>query len=119
MTPQPEMKHFSNQGGIASLACNGWIKTDLEVAVAGRYTMELVASGTISDGVYPLVSVKIDDREVGQIQLTTGGWRTYPLEVELVQGTHELALEFVNDFTSPAGEDRNLRVDRVVFSNDP
>ena len=119
MTPQPEMKHFSNQGGIATMACNGWIKTDLQVALAGRYTMELVASGTISDGVYPLLSVKIDDRAVGQIQLNTDGWRTYPLEVELAPGSHELSLEFVNDFNSAAGEDRNLRVDKVVFSAAP
>ncbi len=118
MAPQPQMKHFSNQGGIASLACNGWIKTELEVAVAGRYTMELVASGTISDGVYPLVSVKIDDREVGQVQLTTDGWRTYPLEVELTEGTSEFTLAFVNDSSSAAGEDRNLRVDKVVFSTE-
>jgi len=113
------MKHFSNAGGVASLACNGWIKTDLEVAVAGRYTMELVASGTISDGVYPLVSVKIGDRAVGQIQLTAEGWRTYPLEAELTPGSHELSLEFVNDFNSAAGEDRNLRVDKVVISAAP
>jgi hypothetical protein len=117
MTPQPKMKHYSSQGGVASLNCSGWIKTDLQVAVAGRYSLELVASGSISDGVYPLVAVKIGDQPVGEIQLTTGGWKTYPLEVELAQGTHELAVEFVNDFTSPAGEDRNLRVDRVVFSN--
>jgi len=114
MAPQPGMPFFSNRGGVASLACNGYVKTPIEVAAAGRYTMELVASGTPAAGVYPLVEVAIDGAKLGQVQLTSGAWRSYFLGVSLPAGAHELRLSFVNDFNT-GGEDRNLMLDKVTF----
>ena len=115
MTPQPDMKHFSVRGNSASLACNGYIAAPIRVAAAGRYTMEVVASGTPAEEVYPAVAVLVDGKKVGQLQLTTGGWRTYSLKVDLKEGTHQLALEFTNDHNTPSGEDRNLLLDKVAF----
>ena len=57
------------------------------------------------------------DQKLGEIQLTTEGWRSYPLYVILEQGEHEFSLKFVNDHASPTG-DRNLRLDKAVFYND-
>ncbi len=116
MTPEPEMKHFNNQGGIASMGCNGYIKTTVQVAQTSRYTMELLASGDASDRICPLVEIYSGDRKLGEIQLTTEGWRAYPLAVDLEAGEHELILRFVNDHSSPTG-DRNLRLDKLVFYN--
>jgi hypothetical protein len=115
MTPQPGMSFFSNQGGHAALACNGYVQTAIEVAAAGRYTMELVAAGTPAAGVYPLVEVAVDGKKAGQVQLTSGGWRSYFLDLDLPAGAHELRLSFVNDFNTN-GEDRNLMLDKVAFS---
>ena len=65
MTPQPGMPFFSNQGGFTALACNGYIgERSIQVATAGRYTLELVASGTPAAGVFPLVAVA-DRRPAG------------------------------------------------------
>ena len=114
MTPQPGMGHFRNFGSHVALACNGWVKTPVEVAAAGRYAVELVASGTPAGGVYPLVEVHLDGRRIGQVQLTGGGWRPYWLAVDLPQGRHELALAFVNDLNRN-GEDRNVMLERVTF----
>jgi len=115
MTPQPGMPFFSNRGGRASLACNGYVQTPIEVAAAGRYWLELVASGTPAAGVYPLVDAAIDGKTIGRIQLASGARRSYFLDVDLPAGKHELRLSFVNDF-SANGEDRNLALDKVVFS---
>jgi hypothetical protein len=114
MTPQPGMPFFSNQGGHAALACNGYIQTPIQVAAAGRYSMEVVASGTPVAGVYPLVEVAIDGKKAGQVQLTSGNWRSYFLDLDLPEGNHELRLSFVNDFNT-GGEDRNVMLDKASF----
>jgi hypothetical protein len=117
MTPQPEMKHYRADGSTAYMACNGYIKTTIQVAQSRRYAAELVAAGDDSDGICPLVEVHVDGKKIAQVQLTTEGWRSYPLEFELTRGEHELALWFVNDRSSPSG-DRNLRLDKLVIYND-
>ena len=117
MVPQPDMKHYDSRGGIAYMGCNGYIKTPVKVAKAGQYTMELVASGDASEGICPLVEVYLGEKKLGAIQLTTEGWRTYVLGIDLEAGAHEFSLKFVNDHSSPTG-DRNLRLDKVVFYND-
>jgi hypothetical protein len=117
MTPQPDMPWFSNRGSFASLACSGWIKTPIQVAATGRYTMEVVAGGTPAQGVYPHVEISIDGRKAGEVQLTGGGLRPYPIAIELPEGKHELSLAFTNDL-NVGGEDRNLILDKVVFYKD-
>ncbi len=113
MTPQPDMPHFSKQGSSASLACNGYIERSIQVAAAGRYTLEVIASGTPAAGVFPLIGVAVDSQTVGQVQLTGGSWRSHFLDVDLAAGEHTFRLSFTNDLNA-AGEDRNLRLDKVV-----
>lgn len=114
MTPEPGMNYYDSRGGVAYMGCNGYIKTDIDVAHTARYRIEVLASGDDSDGICPLVELHVDGRKVGQIQLTTEGWRSYPLELQLTEGQHEFSLHFVNDYSSPTG-DRNLRLDKVEF----
>lgn len=114
LTPQPGMQHFSNQGAHAALACNGYIQTPIEIAATGRYTMELVAAGSAAAGVYPLVGVAIDGKTLAQVQLVSGNWRSYFMDLDLPAGSHQLRLAFLNDLNAN-GEDRNLRLDRVAF----
>jgi hypothetical protein len=114
MEPQPDMPHFHDRGTFVSLACNGYVKTPIEVAAAGRYTVQVVASGSRAAGVFPIVEVRVDRKPVGQVQLATTAWRPYVLQFELTEGTHELALAFTNDYNRD-GEDRNVRLDQVLF----
>jgi hypothetical protein len=114
MAPQPGMGWFRADATAACLACSGYIGTKVQVAAAGRYTMEVMASGTPAQGVYPHVEVGLDGQKIGEVQLTGGGWRAYPLSVELPAGEHELRLTFTNDL-NVGGEDRNLMLDKVVF----
>ena len=118
MAPQPGMNHFSVRGTHAALACSGWIATDIEVAAAGRYTAELVASGSAVENVYPHVNILIDGKKAAEVQLTSGGWRPYPVALDLAKGKHELKLEFDNDRQIPGVADRNVMLDKVVFSRE-
>jgi hypothetical protein len=114
MTPQPGMPHFHNRGTYVSIATNGYVETPIRVAAAGRYTMEVVASGTPAQDLFPIVEARINGRAVGQFQLTAGAWRPYSLEFKLTEGSNRLQLAFVNDFNQE-GEDRNLMLDQVTF----
>ncbi len=114
MTPQPGMPHFHNRGTYVSLATTGYVNTPIEVAAAGRYAMELVASGSRAADVLPIVEVRIDGEPVGRVELASTAWRPYVVPVELTEGPHELALAFTNDYNRE-GEDRNLALDKVVF----
>jgi len=115
MAPDPGVTLFSREGGIATLAANGTIRTRIQVARTATYIVELVASGTQVEDVYPLVEVGVDGRKAGAIQLLQAGWSAYRLELELARGQHELALSFVNDACIPGVADRNLQMDKVVF----
>ena len=118
MTPQPGRTQIRNRTSHMSLASEGYITTDIQVAAAGNYVMELVASGSEVHGIYPLVEARIDGKRVGQFQLLVGGWRTYPLEVELHKGSHKLTLDFLNDLYVPGEGDRNVSLDKVIFHRD-
>ena len=48
------------------------------------------------------------------MQLNSGSWRPYSLNMELAAGDHELRLAFVND-ANLGGEDRNLKLNKVTF----
>ncbi len=49
---------------------------------------------------------------------TSGSWRPYPLSVDLSEGDHELTLTFVNDRSVPGVSDRNLVLDKVLFTRE-
>ena len=114
MTPQPGIPHYQAHPTCALMACTGYIRTPIQVATTGHYTLRVVASGSSAGGTYPIVAVQIDREPVGQIELATGNRRPYLLEADLAEGTHELSLKFTND-ANIGGEDRNLRLDKVVF----
>lgn len=115
MTPQPKRNQIQRRSGYMSLASEGWIASEIQVAKSGRYTMELVASGSQANDIYPLIEARVDGRRVGQFQLTVGGWRSYPIDLELAAGSHRLQLEFMNDLYVPGVGDRNVLLDKAVF----
>jgi len=116
--PDPGMQHFRVADGVVSQATNGRIYAPIRIAVVGRYTVELVAKGTPLDGVFPLVDVYLDEGKLGQVQIASESWWSYPLAIELPAGTHELTLEFVNDANRPGEADRNVMYDKLVFYRD-
>lgn len=115
MTPKPNLMHFSRLGTHVAMATNGYVEQVVEVAKSGRYTLELLAGGSEAEGVYPLVEILLDGKKIGQAQLTQSGWKTYPVEVNLESGTHNLRLAFVNDRNIPGVGDRNVQFDKVTF----
>jgi beta-galactosidase len=115
MEPEEGMPHFARRGGIAYLAASGYVQTEIEVARAGRYRVEVIAGGTQAEGVYPAVEVALEDVVLGEVQTTSAGPNSYSLEAELPAGVGTLRLRFTNDLYNPPDEDRNLALDKVIF----
>lgn len=97
-----------------SFATNGTLETDVEFASSGRYGLAVRAAGTPMAGVYPLIEVLLDGRRIGEVQLTSGNWRSYRLTLRASAGVHRLTLAYVNDAWQPP-EDRNLAVGRITI----
>ncbi len=115
MEPEPDMPHFRRDATSARLGTNGYIETAFDCASAGTYVFNLVAGGTPAHGGYPIVEVQIDGAAVGSVELESDAASSYPLEVQLSEGRHQLRLVFTNDLHDPP-EDRNLYIDRVEVS---
>ena len=119
MTPQAEMNHYHADGSTAYMGCNGYIKTDdpggrIEDATPPNCSPRATPPRTSAR----LVEIHVDGKRIAQVQLTTEGWRSYPISAGAWrQGQHELSLWFLNDHSSPSG-DRNLRLDKLVIYND-
>jgi beta-galactosidase len=115
MAPKPDMPHFRRTASSARLGTNGYIETSFRCAAPGRCVFTLVAGGTRAEGEYPIVEVHIDGASVGAVTLESEAMSSYPLEVGLTEGEHQLRLVFTNDKHAPP-EDRNLFIDRVEVS---
>jgi hypothetical protein len=116
MEPEPGLQHYHNAGSHVVLGTNGFIRTEIDVARAGWYALELVARGTQAEDVYPEVQIRIDGKAATEVQLSGAGWRTYLCRVKLEAGKRELSLAFTNDKHIPGVADRNLWLDEVRLS---
>jgi len=115
MESQPNRPQTRFLSSFVSMASEGYIRTRIQVAETGDYRMELVASGTQAENVYPQVEVHLDGQKVGTIQLVHSGWHPYSVSLKLKEGNHDLRLTFINDLYIPGVADRNVQLDKVVF----
>ncbi len=85
-----------------------------------RYTLQVRAKGTPCAGVYPCVELSLDGQPCGSVTAEGNAWGTYQVTAPVTQGEHTLRLAFVNDAHDPTtGEDRNVRLDRIVYGPTP
>ncbi len=96
------------------LASAGSVMAKVVFATGGRYTFELVASGTSLNNIYPIVDVKLDGKSAATIELKSDGWRPYTFDADVAQGEHEIKLIFTNDEYRPP-EDRNLLIQKLLI----
>jgi hypothetical protein len=106
------IKYFRRLADHVSLAATGNIRTTVECAADNDYVFEIVGKGTPAEGVYPVIRLDIDGKEVGQIEIASDSWRAFRIETSLTKGYHELVLSFVND-KQTATEDRNVWLGRI------
>jgi len=101
--------------GFIELASNATLESDIEIAKEGDYRITIVARGTALGGIYPIVRLEIDGKEIGEVECKGGeDWSPHSIVAHLPTGRHNFRLSFINDEYKPP-EDRNLWISRVEF----
>ena len=99
------------------LWANGYVAQDINVAQAGTYLFNILASGTPALGGWPQMSLKIDGVTQDSVTVPTNQPAYYTLSADLTPGPHQLAVSFDNDLYAPP-EDRNLFLDQILWGRD-
>lgn len=120
-TIQVENMPIHTSGGAGSggwwLWSNGYVAQDINVAQAGTYLFNVLASGTPALGGWPQMSLQIDGVAQDSVTVPTNQLAYYTLSADLMPGTHQLAVSFDNDAYAPP-EDRNLFLDQILWGRD-
>jgi len=112
LEPNPDMGAFYPAQDHVLFGANGYVGTKVLIARPGKYRVVLWAKGTPVGGVYPIVSVQLDGRELGRVECSGNSWSPHGLLVDLPAGDMTLRFAFTNDLRRDT-EDRNLWLDRI------
>jgi hypothetical protein len=77
------------------------------------FWIRLHARGQKALGLGPYISIRLDDRLIGETMLTEENWVSIILKPLVSEGNHSLSVEFINDFN-----DKKTKQDRNVFLGD-
>ena len=97
----------------AQLANVGSLWAKVVVERPGRYTLRVFARGKVAADEWPILAVKLEGQEVGEIVLRSPVHVPFDLPIVLPAGDHDLELRFTNDYYEPGVADRNAYVDKV------
>ena len=101
--------------GIAWCCANGRLESSANFTSSGTYSFAVTAYGTPALGVWPQMELRIDGVKRDAVSVNTETPSEFLLSAKIAQGSHTVALAFVNDYYDPP-EDRNLALDRVIMS---
>jgi hypothetical protein len=87
----------------------------IEVEERGSYMITTVARGSMADGKWPLVLVKLDGEPAGVIYVCRQTWDCYSLPVMLEPGSHTLELMFGNS-VEQTNADKTLRLKSLYIT---
>lgn len=114
MEPEGEIPFFRKEAGYVYLGGNGTLRSEVEVAREGDYRITIWARGTPVGGIYPVVVLEMDGKEIGRVECKGEDWSPHSLIAHLPPGRHVLRLSFINDEWRPP-EDRNLWLSQIEF----
>ncbi|HYG33174.1 MAG TPA: carbohydrate-binding domain-containing protein, partial [Clostridia bacterium] len=101
---------YQVNGGLAWLNSGGRIETSVRFTSTGTYTFDLVAGGTLAQGVLPKVGLTVDGVTRTNFFLTSTNMGHYTFSLAVAVGTHTIGLIFLNDVYAPP-DDRNAAFD--------
>jgi len=107
---------FHSTGGSTpggwNIWANGYITTNHNFD-GGSKVITVVARGQAAAGVAAHMTVSIDGVLKYFYSISPTAWTAYNFNVEATAGTHEIRVDFDNDYNQN-GQDRNLYVDKVI-----
>jgi GH35 family endo-1,4-beta-xylanase len=113
-----EQAAIKTEGGPVAggwnLWSNGRVGQRVVISRAGSYTIVIRAWGSPTEQVWPEMALLVDELEIKTVSVSRGTVADYRFDVELKEGVHEVAADFLND-ARIAGEDRNLYLERITI----
>ncbi len=115
--PAGNISVFNRTPAQLNFGSNGAVRAAFTCAAAGEYRIVLRGFSTPAQGEYGKARVKIDGRQIGEVELDTPVTAEFDVgAVRLGAGRHEITVEFTNDlWLGPGKEDRNLYLNAVGF----
>lgn len=104
--PEVNQVKFQTKG-----TATGWI----EISQSGMYDLSLIAGGTSERGNYPLVSIKIGEKIIAQVNLTKDQISEYRFLADLPAGKNKLQINFENG--PDWGDGRELLLDSLTVGS--
>ncbi len=102
------------QGNDWLLWSNGKMHEQIQFPESGSYRFEVAARGDLARGVGPEMELLIDGVSKGTVFVNTTAHAIFEFEADISAGTHEIAIDFRNDYYDPRQDlDRNLYVDNI------
>ncbi len=91
------------------LGSNGAVEVEVEAFSAGVYELAVVGGGTSVKGIFPIIRVFVDGKQVDELAYSGPGPEAVVTQAQLALGKHIVRVEFINDEWDPP-EDRNFRL---------
>jgi len=103
------------QKGIWNLWSNGQVGEYVEFAAAGTYKVTVTAFGSPAGGVWPRMSLVVNDARVDGTSVATDKPKAYAFEIKVAKGLAKVVVTFDND-TVIGNQDRNLYLSRIEIT---
>ena len=108
-----EVAHNARRPTELILANPGSVWADIVADAAGEYDLRIYARGQIALDEWPVLVVKLDGQQIGQITLDSPSHVPFDLPIKLTAGAHRLEMRFINDVYKAGVYDRNCCLDKV------
>jgi hypothetical protein len=115
MNPNPGQPYFSRQADHIVMYTTGSIDGAVDIKTAGTYRVNVWGKGTPLKGIFPIIALELDEKEIGRVEVKSDDWAAHSTTVTLPAGLHNLRVRFVND-ENEGGADRNIWLDRFEFA---
>ncbi len=86
-------------GDYWSLWSNGTMKEEVYFPGSGTHRFEIIAKATLAYNIGAEMELIIDGETRGSVFVNSTTPQTYVFNVEVSQGTHEIAIGFCNDYS--------------------
>jgi hypothetical protein len=105
-----------NGDGTWNLWSEGYVETNsVAFPSAGTYTIAVDAYGSVCQGGWPKMEIRIDGATKGSVDVSSASLAKYSVDIAVAAGNHKIEAAFINDCYS-APEDRNLYVKDILVS---
>jgi hypothetical protein len=111
-----EKKHnsFNNEDWFEGYTQNAYIQHGYYASTAGKYTFYCAAEGQYGGGAWPIINIYADGVLWKSVTIDKG-WQTawlVPVYATgyLSAGTHQIRIQFVNDYYAGNSNDRNVYI---------